>query len=209
MTLQLKKDNSLQTQKTKKHQPPTLVWQKSGFSAKFEHWNSNEHGKLIFISQTQVFLSYFQAELFRGEMDKTKLDKLVAEEKLSTFLAQSVLCGKVGISEATKIFEEQKSKVILSTNIQKNTVILQAKNYKSEIIFSKFVDFGNHEQNQLQIDGIFTLLQKALEFNFKKALIKTSLSENNFEGKNLEKLNNFRKKFKSIEFRFVPEGRTA
>ncbi|MCC7431539.1 hypothetical protein IT568_11895 [bacterium] len=140
-------------------------------------------------------------------MDKTKLEKLVAEGKLSVFLAQSVLCGKIGISEATKIFEEQKSKAILSINFQKNKALLGIKNYRSETLFSQTLDFENPEK--AQFDGIFTLLEKAFELNFKKALIKTSLSENNFEEKNLEKLNNFRKKFKSIEFRFVPEGRTA
>ncbi|KAA3604574.1 MAG: hypothetical protein DWQ06_03775 [Calditrichaeota bacterium] len=138
-----------------------------------------------------------------------KLEEFVKEEKISKPLVRSVQSGKISLEEALEIFSNQKSKLILAVNLQGNKIILGAKNYKQELIFTEIFKTETQDIFQAQVEGIFAILEKALELGFERAMLKTHVAEDEFIGENLTRLNYFQQKLKSIDFKFVPNDRAC
>lgn len=136
-----------------------------------------------------------------------KLEELVKEEKISRPLVKSIQSGKISLEEAVEIFCKQRSKLILSVNLQADKIILGAKNYKQELVFTKIFEAETKDLFQAQVEGIFAILGKTLELGFERAMLKTHISENKFIGENLIKLKLFQQKLKSIDFKLVPNDR--
>lgn len=138
-----------------------------------------------------------------------KLEEFVRQEKISKPLVRSVQSGKISLEEALEIFSNQKSKLILSVNLQGTKIILGAKNYKQELIFTEIFEPKTQDAFQAQIEGVFAILEKTLEFGFERAMLKTHIAEEEFTDENLTRLNHFQQKLKSIIFKFVPNDRAC
>ncbi len=138
-----------------------------------------------------------------------KLDEFIRKEKISKPLVRSVQNGKISLEEAVEIFNNQKSKLILSVNLQGDRIILGAKNYKQELVFTEIFETKTQDIFQAQIESIFAILEKTLELGFERAMLKTHVAEEEFSGKNLTRLNYFQQKLKSIDFKFVPNDRAC